>query len=1434
MDLHKRIRNHVMAISVLTACAMMVMGCSGGDPGGTPKAADVATADSSTADSSSTGDGSASDALDPGADASASADSGPVTGGAIKLLAITPASGKASGGETITLTGTGFDETTQVLFGGTPIDVGNVFVVDTTTLQVKTPPHETGLVDVAVVAPGDTPITSTMANGFLFFNDLVITLVTPAEGPVGGGTAVTLQGTGFAGKTTVLFGGKPAIGVQVLADNQLIAVTPPGTFGAATVHVVNERGAGLQKKGFFYTMAPVVQSLDPAAGPTAGGTTTVVHGHGLTKEASVLIGGSPATVMAVTGESELQVVTPPGQTGKADVSVTTKYGTVSLSGGYVYTDDQGQAATQILSIAPAQGPLAGGNTVAIIATGLISAADTTVLFGDKSATIQSVSPGAHTALVTVPAGQAAGAIDVVMMTSKGSDKAVGGYTYSDKLSISTVNPPVGPLAGGTTISIVGNGFGKGKPAVKVGALAATDVKVISDTEISAVTPPGQPGYVDVAVKVGTDLAVASNAFSYTGSALQIYVPYPNAGAQAGGTQVRLYGTGFTADTQVYFGGNPATHFTFIDATQVVCKTPAGKVGSVDVQVTAGKETATLVNGYNYFNPMSAYGGTWGSEVDGSINLTVIDASNFAPVPDAFAMLWTDPTTPYQGFTNADGQITFSGDNLAGKQMVSASKVGYESASVVLFNAANVTLLIHPIPPPSSGSPPPGDPQPNVSGHVIGLDKYVFIPIGNCDTAKQTGSVPAPACNFCVSDSDCGGGDYACMDVGGGNGKRCLQACTASCPDQFKCQPLNGSARCVPVAGEAAAVCYHSKDTYLSQDHNPAEGAKFVATPANDYTYTINTGFGEQAIVCFGGYKQFGSVLAADDPTSLQAFTPLMMGVKRHVVVQPTVNPNTGKKVQTKMQNVDVTLTIPLTATAQLRMDKPPVWKTTSPNSLIFNAAYGVLVLGSDGAITMPAQDLKFAQFSTDVDQLSIKQLPSALQGDIADASLTFVGLVVEYDQLTQSQMPVSITIKNDVKTLTNDSMVRRNAGSDFEVVDTGISKNIYGLWGSTPNNLYAVGAQGTLVHWDGGAWSAQATITKEDLLGVYGTDASHVWVVGANSAAGSFDGTGWKTVAVQSTGVNFTGVFAASDGQGGSAVYASSTMGTYNLGSIGGVPTWIKSPNQFANFRGVHGSDKDHVWAVGMTGQIAMWTGSTWKSQVSGTAIALNAVWAASPTSVYAVGEAGQILHFDGSVWKPMASPIKTTLVDVFGTSESDIWAVGERGALLHYNGQSWVISPIKDVDKSLNAVWASAAGDLYSLGEQELLMTPILYPPLDNTPKKDPSGAPSVLIGNTLKWDVDPLTPEPHFNYVTIGIPGMGPDTPVWNITTKGSVNQVDLPDFPAIQGTPGIPAGTVLRLTVIRAYKEGFDIDHYDEMDFDNLTWRAWAVNEYFFTRQ
>ena len=151
------------------------------------------------------------------------------------------------------------------------------------------------------------------------------------------------------------------------------------------------------------------------------------------------------------------------------------------------------------------------------------------------------------------------------------------------------------------------------------------------------------------------------------------------------------------------------------------------------------------------------------------------------IPDAFVMLWTDPSTPYQGYTNQQGQITFSGPDLEGDQMVSASKPGFASTSVIEYNATNVTLYMTPSA-SGSGSPPPGVPPPLFKGQVLNAGKYVPVPWGQCSTKT---SAPGTLCDPCVEDVDCGSPSMGCNELPN-QGTHCTTHCVNNddCPAGF--------------------------------------------------------------------------------------------------------------------------------------------------------------------------------------------------------------------------------------------------------------------------------------------------------------------------------------------------------------------------------------------------------------------------------------------------------------------------------------------------------------------------------------------------------------------------------------------------------------------------------------------------------------------------
>ncbi len=487
----KRILRSRLSIVALSLVLALSAACSDTAKDDAPSSSDANAA----VDAGTTADSGVSEDSGAAIEDAASADTNAPT--KLNLKSVTPGQGKATGNEPVILSGTGFTAEAQVLFDGTPLDNEAVFVVNSEEIQIQTPPHTPGLADISVVIPNEDPnkppYTSKLEDAFLFYNDVIISKVSPAEGSVTGGAPVTISGSGFSGNTKVLIGGKPAIGVQVVDDSEVLAVTPPGSFGFQPVHVVNERGTGTLKNGFFYYTQPKVQTVAPAAGPTAGGTEVTVIGSGFTDKLQVWLGGNQASVLEVQGTTKARISAPPGKAGAVAVKVKTKYGTNALPNGYVYTDDKGTAATKILAIAPPKGPLAGGQTVTIVANGLVSKGDTTVLFGGKLAKITSVAPGAHTVVVKAPAGSKEGKTDVTVVTSKGSDTAKEGYAYDQSVEIHSISPAFGPPAGNTKITIKGSGFSKGKPLVRIGALPASTVVVVSDSEIQAITPPGSPG-----------------------------------------------------------------------------------------------------------------------------------------------------------------------------------------------------------------------------------------------------------------------------------------------------------------------------------------------------------------------------------------------------------------------------------------------------------------------------------------------------------------------------------------------------------------------------------------------------------------------------------------------------------------------------------------------------------------------------------------------------------------------------------------------------------------------------------------------------------------------------------------------------------------------------------------------------------------------------
>ena len=93
-------------------------------------------------------------------------------------------------------------------------------------------------------------------------------------------------------------------------------------------------------------------------------------------------------------------------------------------------------------------------------------------------------------------------------------------------TVTAVTPLQGSILGGTQITINGTNLG-GATSVTIGGVPATNVVAVSSTTVTAVTPAGSVGAVDVTVSGPKNTATAANAFTYTSTWYTVLEQNPN-------------------------------------------------------------------------------------------------------------------------------------------------------------------------------------------------------------------------------------------------------------------------------------------------------------------------------------------------------------------------------------------------------------------------------------------------------------------------------------------------------------------------------------------------------------------------------------------------------------------------------------------------------------------------------------------------------------------------------------------------------------------------------------------------------------------------------------------------------------------------------------------------------------------------------------------
>ncbi len=385
--------------------------------------------------------------------------------------------------------------------------------------------------------------SGSLANGFTYIGQPTVTSVSPNNGPVAGGTAVTITGTNFAAGATVTFGSAAATNVVVVNSTTITAKTPAGSAGAVTVTVTNSGGqAGTWRMGSPTTRSVAISFAQVASATPQSSTASVSVTYPAAQtsgDMNVVVVGwndTTATVQSVKDSA--------GNTYNLAIGPTERDGLAAIdllcgehSGWQQHGDGDVQpaAAYPDVRILEYRGVTAAGCD----GGGEREQCEREQRRGDDDRSQRVDLRGEHggdddggggkriyLADHHTPDGDIA---EDKMVTAAGSNSATATLTSSGPWvmqmvgfspvsgpapTVSSVSPNSGSTAGGTAVTITGTNFAAGA-TVRFGSAAATNVVVVNSTTITATTPAGSAGAATVTVtNSGGQSGSLASGFTY--------------------------------------------------------------------------------------------------------------------------------------------------------------------------------------------------------------------------------------------------------------------------------------------------------------------------------------------------------------------------------------------------------------------------------------------------------------------------------------------------------------------------------------------------------------------------------------------------------------------------------------------------------------------------------------------------------------------------------------------------------------------------------------------------------------------------------------------------------------------------------------------------------------------------------------------------------
>ncbi|MCK5618476.1 MAG: hypothetical protein KAJ17_03710, partial [Candidatus Krumholzibacteria bacterium] len=281
--------------------------------------------------------------------------------------------------------------------------------------------------------------------------------------------------------------------------------------------------------------------------------------------------------------------------------------------------------------------------------------------------------------------------------------------------------------------------------------------------------------------------------------------------------------------------------------------------------------------------------------------------------------------------------------------------------------------------------------------------------------------------------------------------------------------------------------------------------------------------------------------------------------------------------------------------------------------------------------------------------------------------------------------------------------------SGWQPMNSGATEHLRGIWGSSANDVFAVGDAGTILHYNGSEWTAMTSGTSVDLADVWGPAHDDVFVTGDAGTILHYDGDGWTRVPLEVTDP-IGRMWGAADGAGRVQLFAIVTDGTTALLEFDG-GSWhaIRRPSipgieRFTDVTGILGQYSFPLAAVlilvGENGG-AFELNLTWRDwyvMETGVQEDLVAVHGSTWFDLVATGKSSTMIRHDGHQWVPVEEVVGGDLLAIGSRFYGELFVSDASGRLFDYD--FCTADQMKSRTRTaLNALWGSSDGIAFAAG---------------------------------------------------------------------------------------------------------------------------------------